>query len=69
MVTATKPKSRISSLAEGVSAQHRNPLCPQCGGRLFLESEKWNGRLLLYLGCLNCSRQYDFSGNPIHPSR
>ncbi len=44
-------------------------LCPHCGGRLFLEYEFQGKRLLFSMGCINCAREYSFSGDPVHKER
>lgn len=43
-----------------------SPECPRCGGRLYLERDRWVPGRPFYWDCsLGCSRQFHLSGEPI----
>lgn len=46
-----------------MSEQQRSPRCPNCGGRLFVDSEFHGNRRIYFYECsLGCSRQFDMAG-------
>ena len=46
-------------------SEQRSPRCPNCGGRLFVDSEfRGNRRIYFYECSLGCARQFDMAGRP-----